>query len=76
MRAQLKRKKRRELDDEVVGNTVLFYAKDPERTTDLTARGFTKWFLNQYTKRYRQLINKLIELFEDLQYVERGEAPL
>ena len=65
---QVKHKKGRELEDEVVGNTIFVYAKDPERAIDLTAHGFTEWLLNQHSKPYRRLINKLIELFEDLQY--------
>lgn len=68
---QVKHKKGKELEEEVVGNTIFVYAKDLERAIDLTAHVFTEWLLNQYSKPYRQLINKLIELFEDLQYEEK-----
>ena len=37
----------------------------------LLTHGFSEWLLNQNTKRYRLLINKLIEVFEQIQYEEK-----
>jgi len=51
----------RRLEEEVIGNTILIYAEDPDLAYGLLAHGFTEWLLNQHTKRYRLLINKLIE---------------
>jgi hypothetical protein len=61
----------RRLDEEVIGNTILIYAEDPDLAYGLLAHGFTEWLLNQHTKRYRLLINKLIELFEQIHYEEK-----
>ena len=67
----VKFKNGKQLEEEVVGNTILIYAKDRERAKKLLAHGFAEWLLNQHTKRYRLLINKLIELFEQIQYEEK-----
>jgi len=61
----------RRLEEEVIGNTILIYAEDPDLAYGLLAHGFTEWLLNQHTKRYRLLINKLIELFEQIHYEEK-----
>lgn len=55
----------------VSGDTIFIYAEDPKRAKELLAHGFMEWILNQHTKRYRMLINKLIELFEQIQYEEK-----
>jgi hypothetical protein len=34
----------------------------------LLTHGFVEWLLNQNTKGYRLMINKLIEVFEEMQY--------
>jgi len=45
----------------VKDNTILVYAED-EEALELARHGFAKWLLNQHTRKYRMLINKLIEL--------------
>jgi hypothetical protein len=60
------------LAEEVSADKIFIYAKNPEETIELVKHGFAEWILNQHTKPYRQLINKLIELFEEQQY-ERKE---
>jgi len=67
----VKFKNGKQLEEEVVGNTILIYAEDQERAKKLLAHGFAEWLLNQHTKRYRLLINKLIELFEQIHYEEK-----
>ena len=37
----------------------------------LISHGFAEWLLNKHTERCRLLINKLIELFEQIQYEEK-----
>lgn len=61
----------KQLEEEVVGDTILIYAEDPSRASELLAHGFAEWLLNQHTKKYRLLINKLIEVFEQIQYEEK-----
>ncbi len=60
------------LVEEVVNDTIFIYSENPEETLELVRHGFAEWILNQHTKPYRQLINKLITLFEEQQY-ERKE---
>jgi len=60
--------KGRQLKEEVQGDTILIYVEDEAEALELLRHGFLEWMLNQHSKPYRQLINKLIELFEDLQY--------
>jgi len=67
----VKHKNGKQLLEEVVGNTVFIYVEDLTEATYLLAHGFSEWLLNKHTKKYRLLINKLIELFEDLQYEEK-----
>lgn len=62
----------KQLAEEVIGDTILIYTKNPEEALELVRHGFAEWILNQHTKPYRQLINKLITLFEQQQY-ERKE---
>ena len=57
--------------EEAVGDTILIYAENPAEAMHLLHHGFAEWLLNQHTKRYRMLINKLIELFEEIQYWEK-----
>jgi hypothetical protein len=59
------------LEEEVIGNTIIIYSEDQSKAEKLLAHGFAEWLLNQNTKRYRLLINKLIELFEQIQYEEK-----
>jgi hypothetical protein len=62
----------KKLAEEVVNNTVFIYTKDIQEAEEMVKHGYAEWILNQHTKPYRQLINKLIELFEEQQY-ERKE---
>ena len=61
----------RQLLEEVVGDRILIYAEDPAEAMQLLHHGFAEWLLNQHTKRYRLFINKLIEVFEQIQYEEK-----
>jgi len=67
----VKYKNGKQLLEEVVGNTILIYVEDLAEATYLLAHGFSEWLLNKHTKNYRLMINKLIELFEDIQYQEK-----
>ena len=62
----------KQLAEEVIGDTILIYTGNPQEAIELVRHGFAEWILNQHTKPYRQLINKLIILFEEQQY-ERKE---
>jgi len=62
----------RQLAEEVIGDTILIYTENPQEAVELVRHGFAEWMLNQHMKPYRQLINKLITLFEEQQY-ERKE---
>ena len=68
----VKYKDGKKLLEEVLGDTIVIYAKNPADAKQLLSHGFVEWILNQHTKPYRQLINKLIALFEEQQY-ERKE---
>jgi hypothetical protein len=59
------------LAEEVKGDTILVYAEDEDEALGLVRHGFAEWLLNQHTRKYRMLINKLIELFEEIQYEEK-----
>lgn len=67
----MKFKDGKRLDEEVVGDTIFIYAEDPTRANELLSHGFAEYLLNQHTKRYRLMINKLIELFEEIQYDQK-----
>ena len=58
----------KQLLEEVRGDTIFIYIKDPDEAMSLLTHAFLEWLLNQNTKRYRLLINKLIEVFEETQY--------
>jgi hypothetical protein len=60
--------------EEVRGDTIIIYAEDPKRAVELLRHGFLEWLMNRHTKPYRQLINKLIELLEDLQYQNKEKT--
>lgn len=53
------------------GDAILIYTEDENEALKLVSHIFAEWLLNQHTKRYRLLINKLIELFEQIQYEEK-----
>jgi len=59
------------LEEEVVSNIIFIYEENPNRAKELLAHGLAEWLLNQHTKKYRLFINKLIELFEQIQYQEK-----
>jgi len=61
----------KQLLEEVKGNTIFVYTENPEEAIGLVRHGFAEWILNQHTKPYRQLINKLISLFEEQQYEKK-----
>lgn len=63
----------RQLAEQVVRDTVFIYTEDPKEALELARHGFIEWILNQNSKPYRQLINKLIILFEEQQY-ERKDS--
>lgn len=59
------------LEEEVQGSRIIIYVDDLSRAEELLAHGFAEWLLNQHVSKYRMLINKLIELFEELYYQEK-----
>jgi len=61
----------RQLAEEVVRDTIFIYTESPQKAIELVSHGFAEWMLNQHTKPYRQLINKLITLFEEQQYEKK-----
>lgn len=67
----IKYKNGKQLLEEVLGDVITIYVEDPTEATQLLPHGFAEWLLNQHTKRYMLLINKLIELFEQIQYQEK-----
>jgi hypothetical protein len=64
----------KQLAEEVLGNTIFVYTENTENVLAFVRHGFLEWILAKYTKPYRQLINKLIELFEDEQYERKEKA--
>ena len=66
-----KHKHKKRLLEEVRGDTIFIYVEDLAEAMQLLTHGFSEWLLNQNTKRYRLLINKLIEVFEQIQYDEK-----
>jgi len=67
----IKYKNGKQLLEEVLGDVIIIYVEDSAEATQLLPHGFAEWLLNQHTKRYRLFINKLIELFEQMQYEEK-----
>ena len=70
----VKYKNGKQLLEEVVGDTVFIYVEDLTEAIPLLAHGFSEWLLNKHTRKYRLLINKLIELFEQIQYEEKEKT--
>jgi len=70
----VRHKNGKQLLEEVVGDTIFIYVKDFDEATSLLTHAFLEWLLNQNTKRYRLLINKLIEVFEQIQYDEKEKT--
>ena len=67
----LRHKNGKLLLEEVRGDTIFIYVKDLDEAMPLLTHAFLEWLLNQNTKRYRLFTNKLIELFEEIQYVNK-----
>jgi len=61
----------RQLLAECRGNSILIYCNDPDSVEELLRHEFIEWILNQHTRRYRLLINKLIEAIEAIEYEEK-----
>lgn len=61
----------KQVTEEVIDDTILIYTENPQKAIELVRHGFAEWLLNQHTKPYRQLINKLITLFEEQQYEKK-----
>jgi hypothetical protein len=66
--------KGREVEELVEGNIIHIYTPDPNRALELLRHGFAEWLLNQHSKPYRMLINKLLDLLEDLYYERKEEV--
>lgn len=60
-----------QLEEEVRGNVILIYAEDPDWALELLHHGFIEWLLNQHSQPYRQMINRLLDVFEDQQYAQK-----
>jgi hypothetical protein len=57
--------------EEVKANNIIIYTEDEDEALKLVSHGFLEWFLNQHTRKYRMLINKLIEVFEEISYQDK-----
>ena len=64
----VRHKNGKQLLEEVIGDTIFIYVKDLDQALQLLNHAFMEWLLNQNSKHYRVFINKLIEVFEELQY--------
>ena len=64
----VRHKNGKRLLEEVRGDTIFIYVKDLDEAMSLLTHAFLEWLLNQNTKGYRLLIDKLIETFEEMQY--------
>jgi len=58
----------RKLAEEVCNDTIYVYSRDMQESVELVRHGFLEWILNQHTRPYLALINKLITLYEDQTY--------
>jgi len=67
----VRHKNDKRLLEEVRGDTIFIYVKDLDEAMSLLTHAFLEWLLNQNTKNYRLLINKLIEVFEETQYNQK-----
>jgi len=61
----------KQLLEEVIGNTIFIYAEELAEAKHLLTHGFVEWLLNKHTRNYRLLINKFIEVFEEIQCEEK-----
>jgi hypothetical protein len=62
----------RKLAEIVRGDTIFIFSGNLEEARTLVRHGFLEWILNQHTRPYLRLINKLITFHEEQQY-ERKE---
>lgn len=70
----VKYKNGRQLLEEVAGDKILIYVENIGDAKHLLAHGLLEWVLNQHSKKYRLLINKLIEVFEEIQYEKKEKT--
>jgi hypothetical protein len=63
----------RKLAEIVRGDIIYIFSNNLEEAINLVRHGFLEWILNQHTRPYLALINKLISLYEEMQY-ERKET--
>lgn len=63
----------KQLEEQVKGNEIHIYTEDLDRAIMLLAHGCSEWLLNQHSKPFRSLINRMIEVFEDLQYQQKEQ---
>jgi hypothetical protein len=62
----------KKLAEIVRGDTIFIFSGNLDEAISLVRHGFLEWILNQHTRPYLRLINKLITLQEEQQY-ERKE---
>jgi hypothetical protein len=63
----------KKLAEQVVGDTIFIYTENPDKAIELLRHGFAEWLLNRVSRPYRQLVNHLISLFEEMQYKRKEE---
>lgn len=61
----------KQLEELVVGDEVRIYSADSSRVVELLAHGCAEWLLNLHSQPYRLMVNKLIEVFEEIQYSQK-----
>jgi len=66
--------KGREVEELVEGNTIHIDTDDLNRALELVRHGFAEWLLNQHSKPNRLMINRLLEVIEELWYERKEEA--
>lgn len=64
----------RKLAEVVRGNTIFIFSSNLEDAIWLVRHGFLEWILNQHTRPYLRLINKLITLHEEQQYENKEKV--
>lgn len=62
-----------QLLEQVVGDEVRIYSEDSDLATELLAHGCAEWLLNHHSQPYRLMLNKMIELFEQMQYSQKEQ---
>jgi hypothetical protein len=64
----------RKLTEIVTGDTIFIFSSNLEESMKLLRHGFMEWVLSQHTKPYLRLINKLITLYEEQQYLQKEKT--